>query len=80
MHLLWFLLIGVVAGWLSGQITKGRGFGLVGDLFVGVIGAILGGPLLGLVGLHPFGLVGDLVTATVGAVALLLLLKLLRRK
>jgi uncharacterized membrane protein YeaQ/YmgE (transglycosylase-associated protein family) len=80
MHLLWFLLIGVVAGWLSGQITKGRGFGLVGDLFVGVIGAILGGPLLGLVGLHPFGLVGDLVTATVGAVALLLLLKLLQRK
>jgi len=43
MSLLWFLLIGLAAGWLAGQIMKGGGFGLVGDLIVGVIGALLGG-------------------------------------
>ena len=69
--MLYFLLIGLAAGWLAGQIMKGRGFGLGGNLVVGVIGALLGGFLFGLVGLSSHGLVGSLVTATVGAVVLL---------
>jgi uncharacterized membrane protein YeaQ/YmgE (transglycosylase-associated protein family) len=48
MAFLWFLLIGLAAGWLAGQLTKGGGFGLVGDLVVGVVGALLGGFLFGL--------------------------------
>jgi uncharacterized membrane protein YeaQ/YmgE (transglycosylase-associated protein family) len=79
MDMLWFLLIGVAAGWLAGQIMKGGGFGLVGDLIVGVIGALLGGFLFGLFGLSADGRLGSLVTATVGAVALIALLRLINR-
>ena len=64
MHIFWFLLIGLVAGWLAGQIMKGGGFGLIGDLVVGVIGALLGGFLFNLFGLHATGLLGNLVMAT----------------
>jgi len=79
MDLLWFVLIGIAAGWLAGQIMKGGGFGLVGDLIVGVIGALLGGFLLGLLGIHAYGLVGNLIIATVGAVILIALLRLIKR-
>jgi uncharacterized membrane protein YeaQ/YmgE (transglycosylase-associated protein family) len=75
----WFILIGIAAGWLAGQIMKGGGFGLLGDLIVGVIGALLGGFLFGLMGIAAGGLLGSLITATVGAVVLLALLRLIRR-
>lgn len=79
MNFVWFLLIGLLAGWLAGQIMKGGGFGLVGDLIVGVIGALLGGFLFGLLGISTTGLIGSLITATVGAVVLLYLLRLIRK-
>jgi len=79
MHLLWFLIIGIVAGWLAGQLMKGGGFGLIGDLVVGVIGAFLGGWLLGALGIAAGGLIGSLVTATVGAVVLLFLIRLIKK-
>jgi uncharacterized membrane protein YeaQ/YmgE (transglycosylase-associated protein family) len=79
LSLLWFLIIGLVAGWLAGQLTKGGGFGLIGDLIVGVIGALLGGWLFGLLGIVAGGLIGALITATVGAVVLVLLLRLAKR-
>jgi uncharacterized membrane protein YeaQ/YmgE (transglycosylase-associated protein family) len=75
MNLIWFLLIGLAAGWLAGQLTKGRGFGLGGDLVVGVIGALLGGFLFRLVGLSAHNTIGSLIVATVGALILLSLLK-----
>jgi uncharacterized membrane protein YeaQ/YmgE (transglycosylase-associated protein family) len=73
------MIIGIAAGWLAGQIMKGGGFGLAGDLVVGVIGALLGGFLFGLLGITSAGLFGSLVTATIGAIVLILLLRLLRR-
>lgn len=76
--LIWFLLIGLAAGWLAGQITKGGGSGLVNNLIVGVIGAILGGFLFSLLGLSAGGLLGRLVMATVGAVLVLFLLRRLK--
>lgn len=79
MNFLWFIIIGIAAGWLAGQIMKGGGFGLVGDLVVGVIGALLGGFLFGLLGITSAGLLGSLVTATIGAIVLILLLRLLKR-
>lgn len=79
MNILWFMIIGIAAGWLAGQIMKGGGFGLAGDLVVGVIGALLGGFLFGLLGITSAGLFGSLVTATIGAIVLILLLRLLRR-
>jgi uncharacterized membrane protein YeaQ/YmgE (transglycosylase-associated protein family) len=79
MAILWFCLIGIVAGWLAGQLMKGGGFGVVGDLIVGVLGALLGGYLFGLMGVGSSGLVGQLVVATVGAIVLLLIIHVLKR-
>jgi uncharacterized membrane protein YeaQ/YmgE (transglycosylase-associated protein family) len=80
MDIVWFLLIGVAAGWLASQIMKGGGSGLVTDLIMGVIGAILGGFLFGLLGLSATGAIGSLVTATVGAIVLIAGLRLINRQ
>ena len=74
-----FLVIGLLAGWLAGNIMKGGGFGLVGDLVVGVIGAFLGGWIFSLLGVSTYGLLGMLITALVGAVVLLFLIRLVKR-
>lgn len=79
MNFLLFLLIGLVAGWLAGILMKGRGFGLIGNLVVGVIGGFLGGSLFGLLGIGGGGLVGSLIAAVVGAVILLWLIGLFRK-
>ncbi len=78
MHFLYFILIGLAAGWLAGQFTKGGGFGIVGDLIVGVIGSLIGGLIFGLLGLGPTTLVGSLIAATVGAILLILGLRWLK--
>ncbi len=80
MEFVWFILIGMCAGWLAGQFMKGSGFGLVGNLIVGVIGALLGGFAFQLVGLAAYGLLGQLIVATVGAVLLLALLRFVKPK
>jgi uncharacterized membrane protein YeaQ/YmgE (transglycosylase-associated protein family) len=77
--LLIFLAIGAVAGWLAGVLMKGGGFGLLGDIIVGVIGAVIGGYLFGALGIQAGGLIGSIVTATVGAVVLLLIVRLIKR-
>jgi len=78
--LIWFLLIGLIAGWLAGKVMRGGGFGIVGDMIVGVIGALLGGWIFGKLGISiGGGLIGAIVTAFVGAVVLLLLLRLIKR-
>jgi uncharacterized membrane protein YeaQ/YmgE (transglycosylase-associated protein family) len=78
--LIWFLLIGLIAGWLAGQIMRGGGFGLVGDMIVGVIGALLGGWLFGVLGISAGGsLIGSIITAFVGAIILIALLRVIRR-
>ncbi len=78
--LLIWLLVGAVAGWLAGVIVKGGGFGLVGDIVVGIVGAFLGGWLLPRLGLHlGAGIVSIILSATIGAVVLLLIIRLIRR-
>jgi uncharacterized membrane protein YeaQ/YmgE (transglycosylase-associated protein family) len=72
MNFIWFLLIGAAAGFLAGKVMKGKGFGLLGNIVVGVIGGFLGGWLFGFLGLSAGGgLIGSLITAFVGAVVLL---------
>jgi len=78
-NLIWFLLIGLIAGWLAGKVMRGGGFGVIGDMIVGVIGAFIGGWLFGLLGIAAGGVLGAIITAFVGAVVLLLLLRLIRR-
>src|SRR5438552_17470153 len=77
--LIWFLLIGLIAGWLAGQVMRGGGYGLIGDMVVGVIGALLGGWLFGLLGIGVGGLIGALITAFVGAVILIFILRAIKR-
>ena len=77
-QLLWFLLVGLIAGWLAGTIMKGSGFGLVGDLVVGVLGAFLGAWLFSLLGITAGGLLGAILVALVGAVVLLWIVRLIR--
>jgi len=79
MNFIWFLLIGLAAGWLAGQIMRGKGFGLIGNLVVGVIGALLGGFLFGLIGFTATGLIGSLISALVGAIALLWIVSLVKK-
>jgi uncharacterized membrane protein YeaQ/YmgE (transglycosylase-associated protein family) len=75
-----WLLIGGIAGWLAGQIMKGGGFGLVGDIIVGIVGAFIAGILFPRLG-FAFGnpLVGSIIAAVVGACVLLFILRLVRR-
>jgi uncharacterized membrane protein YeaQ/YmgE (transglycosylase-associated protein family) len=80
MNWLLFLLIGLAAGWLAGRITKGKGFGLIGNLIVGCVGAVLGGWLLGLLGIMTYGLIGSLIAALAGALVLLWILSIIRKK
>lgn len=77
--LIW-ILVGAVAGWLAGMVVRGGGFGLAGDIVVGIIGAFIGGWLLPRLGVSlGAGILGEIVSATIGAVILLLILRLVRR-
>jgi uncharacterized membrane protein YeaQ/YmgE (transglycosylase-associated protein family) len=80
MNWLWFILIGLAAGFLAGAVVKGHGFGLLGNLIVGVVGALLGGFLFGLLGLVSVSVIGNLISAFVGAVVLLWLIGFVKRK
>jgi uncharacterized membrane protein YeaQ/YmgE (transglycosylase-associated protein family) len=79
-HWLWFTLIGLAAGFLAGLVVKGHGFGIIGNIIVGIIGALLGGFLFRLIGLSATGKLGELVCAFVGAVVLLFLLRFVKSK
>jgi uncharacterized membrane protein YeaQ/YmgE (transglycosylase-associated protein family) len=77
--LLVILLVGIVAGWLAGKLVRGAGFGIIGDLVVGILGAFIGNWLLPRVGIHlGTGVVSAIVNATIGAIVLLLVVRLFR--
>jgi uncharacterized membrane protein YeaQ/YmgE (transglycosylase-associated protein family) len=77
--LIW-LLVGAVAGWLAGLVVRGGGFGIVGNIVIGIIGAFLGGWLFGIAGIAiGAGIVNTIFTAFIGAVVLLLLVRVLKR-
>lgn len=76
MYWIWFLVIGAVAGWLAGLISQGRGFGLLGDIIIGIVGAFIGGFVFTLMGVQWGGTAGSLITATIGALLLLFIFRL----
>ena len=74
------IVIGAVAGWLAGQIVRGMGFGLIGNIVVGIVGAFIAGWLLPRIGIViGGGMLGSIINATIGAVVLLVILGLIRR-
>jgi uncharacterized membrane protein YeaQ/YmgE (transglycosylase-associated protein family) len=80
MEFLWFIIVGLVAGWLAGVIMKGGGFGVIGDIIVGIIGAVIGGWLFSTMGVSAGGgLLGAIIVALIGAIILIVLLRLIKR-
>ncbi len=79
MSLLGWIVIGIIAGWLTGKLMRGAGYGIVMDLILGLIGAVIGGWVFGLLGIAAYGVLGSLAAATVGAVILVAIVRLFRR-
>lgn len=80
MNVVWFILIGLVAGFLAGALVKGHGFGIIGNIIVGIVGAVLGGVIFSALGLVATSLLGSLICAFVGAVVLLLIVGFIKKK
>ena len=78
-NVLWWLLVGLVAGFLASRVMRGGGFGLIGDIVVGLIGAFIGGWLAGFLGLGSSGLIGTIIVAFIGACTLLAILHAVTR-
>lgn len=74
-----YILVGLIAGLLASIVMRGRGFGLIGDFILGVLGAVVGGFALGAVGIRAFSLLGNLVIAFIGAILILALTRVVRR-
>jgi uncharacterized membrane protein YeaQ/YmgE (transglycosylase-associated protein family) len=79
MHILIWIISGIVAGWLTGLIMAGRGYGILGDLVVGLLGGVIGGWLFGLLGVAPQNWLGEILVACGGGVVFVALIRLLRR-
>jgi len=80
MNLIYFLLIGALAGWLAGQLMKGRGFGLIGNIIVGIVGSMIGGYLSSALNFSlGGGDLGALLIAVLGAVVLLFTVGLIKK-
>jgi len=79
MNILWAIVVGIVAGWLAGVLVKGGGFGLLGNLLVGIIGSFVGGFVFNALNIAAYGSIGSFVTMVVGAVVFLLLISLIKK-
>ena len=78
--LLWWIIVGGIAGFLAGKVMSGGGFGVLVDIIVGIVGAMIGGWVFGLVGIFPGGgLIGSIIVAFVGACILLWLVRLIKK-
>ena len=79
MHILVWIISGIIAGWLAGLIVRGRGYGLLGDLIIGLLGGIIGGWLFDMLGIATTSWVGEIIAAVVGGVVLVAIVRALRR-
>jgi uncharacterized membrane protein YeaQ/YmgE (transglycosylase-associated protein family) len=78
--LIWWCIVGLIAGFLAGKVMKGGGFGVVMDIVIGIVGAMIGGWVFGLIGIFPSGgLIGSILVAFVGACILLWLVRLMKK-
>lgn len=79
--LIWWLIVGLIAGFLASVVVRGRGYGMVGDIIAGLIGAFIGGWLFGALGIHVGNsLLGSIIVAFIGACILILLLRAISRR
>jgi uncharacterized membrane protein YeaQ/YmgE (transglycosylase-associated protein family) len=78
-NLIWWIVVGLIAGWAAGKIMKGGGYGPAMDIVLGIVGAVVGGWLMGMLGIYAGGFLGTIVIAIIGAVFLIWLSRLLKR-
>ena len=79
MGFIWWIIVGLIAGWAAGKIMRGGGYGPLMDIVLGIVGAVVGGWLLGALGIHAGGLIGTIVVAIVGAIFLIWLSRLIKK-
>lgn len=72
---LWWLVVGLIAGFLAGSVMRGGGYGVVGDIIVGIIGAFIGGFLMSLLGIGGAGVIWSIIVAFIGACVLIAILR-----
>ncbi|HLI35238.1 MAG TPA: GlsB/YeaQ/YmgE family stress response membrane protein [Terriglobia bacterium] len=81
MRLLWWIIVGLIAGWATGKIMKGSGYGVLLDIVIGIVGAIIGGFIMGLFGFSSSGgLIYTIIVAIIGAVILTAIVRALSKK
>ncbi len=78
MGFLYWIIVGLIAGWLAGKVMKGGGYGVLVDIILGILGAVVGGWVFGLLGFHAGGLIGTIIVAFVGAVILVWIVRKLK--
>jgi len=78
--IIWWIIIGLIAGWAAGKIMKGGGYGTIADILLGIVGGIIGGWVVGLLGFGAGGLIWSIVVATLGAVILIWVTRLIKRE
>jgi uncharacterized membrane protein YeaQ/YmgE (transglycosylase-associated protein family) len=78
-NLIYWIVVGLIAGWAAGKIMKGGGYGTIMDIVLGIVGAVVGGWLLGLVGIYAGGLIGSILVAIVGAVFLIWISRMIKK-
>lgn len=76
---IWWIVVGLIAGWAAGKIMKGGGYGMVMDIVLGIIGAVVGGWLLGALGVHAGGFISTIVVAIIGAMLLIWITRLIKK-
>ena len=77
--LIWWVIVGLIAGWAAGKLMQGGGYGAAMDIVLGIVGAVVGGWLMSLVGIQAGGLIGTIVVAIIGAVLLIWITRLLKK-
>jgi uncharacterized membrane protein YeaQ/YmgE (transglycosylase-associated protein family) len=76
---IWWIVVGLIAGWAAGKIMKGGGYGVVMDIVLGIIGAVVGGWLMGILGISAGGFIGTIIVAIIGAVVLIWITRMLKK-
>lgn len=77
--LIWWIVVGLIAGWAAGKIMKGKGFGVLADILLGIVGGIVGGWIVGILGFGGGGLIWSILVATLGAVILIWLARVIKK-
>jgi uncharacterized membrane protein YeaQ/YmgE (transglycosylase-associated protein family) len=78
--IIWWIVVGLIAGWVAGKIMKGGGYGVIADIVLGIVGGILGGWVVGLLGFGAGGFIWSILVAILGAVILIWITRLIKKK